>query len=326
MHPRDCGGSFTLNNPDDRIPIREMFTLGDSLLFVTDKCTYRLRVADQIDPERKNPALPHNVQQKIFDHGVQSRQLCNTLLLAKMMFRKEFLKIDVERAKQLAMDALSELVAMHDASREFRAAEEVAMEKARQSMPQERALTIPSVGNVRTHCKTFIQKADHFAGTLLNIARLFYPGERQMNWADLQELVKARYGASDTFYKVLEQAVPNLELVRNARDCLEHSNPGVTSKDFELEPDGTIAPPTIAIDFRQSKLERCSIRLFMEEIEPALLIYFEMIVVHLCSRNVQPFAGMPIVVAALSEQQQAAWRVRFAYGMYYQDGQFAPIG
>jgi hypothetical protein len=286
--------------------------------FVTDKCTYRLRVADQIDPERKNPALPHNTQQKLFDHGVQSQQLCNTLLLGRMMFRKEFLKIDVERAKQLAMDALSELVAMHDASREFRTAEEAAMEKPRQSTPQERALTIPSLGNVQTHCKTFIQRADHFAGALLRIARLFYPDERQMNWADLQELVKARYGESDTFYKILEQAVPNLQLIRDARDCLEHHNPGVTTKDFELEPDGMIAPPAIAMAFRETKLERCSIRLFMEEIEPALLTYFEMIVVHLCSRNVQPFAGMPIIVGALSQQQQAAWRVRFAWGMYYQ--------
>ena len=124
MPTRNSGGSFSLNNPDDGTPIKEMFTLGDGLLFITEKCTYRMQVADQIDPDRTNPALPHNVQ-------------------------------------------------------------------------------------------------------------------------------------------------------------ITTNSPSVS---------------------------------------------FEMIVVHLCSKHVQPFAGCPIVVAALPENYQEAWHVRFGYGKYYQDGQFAPIG
>jgi hypothetical protein len=58
MHPRDSGGAFKLNNPDDGTPIREMFELDDGLCIVTEKCTYRVRLADQIDPDRKNPSLP----------------------------------------------------------------------------------------------------------------------------------------------------------------------------------------------------------------------------------------------------------------------------
>jgi hypothetical protein len=36
------------------------------------------------------------------------------------MYRKEFLKIDIDRAMQLAFDALGELVAMHDAAQDFK--------------------------------------------------------------------------------------------------------------------------------------------------------------------------------------------------------------
>lgn len=323
---RDSAGSCSINNPDDGTPIKEMFTLGDGLLFVTEKCTYRMQVADQIDPDRKNPALPHNVQQKIFDHGTESRLLCNTLLLAKVMFRKEFLRVDVDRGMQLAFDALGELVAMHEAAQEFKTAEEAAIERSRQSPQQRQSPAIPSVGNVRTHCKTFAQKADHFAGALLNIIRLFYTDRKQMNWDDFESVVKVNYGENDNFTKVVEQTKPLLQLVRNTRDCLEHRNDGVTAKDFTLEPDGTIAPPTIAVNFRQSSHQRCAISWFIEEIEKALLISFEMIVVHLCSKHVQPFAGMPIVVERLPENYQSAWCVRFGYGMYYQDGQFAPVG
>jgi hypothetical protein len=124
MPVRDAAGQFQLNNPGDGTPIKEMFTLGDALLLITEKCTYRMQVADQIDPERTNPALPHNVTQKIFDHGAGSEVLCNTLLLAKVMFRKEMLTIDVNRATQLAFEAFGELVAMDDAMWAFKEAEQ----------------------------------------------------------------------------------------------------------------------------------------------------------------------------------------------------------
>jgi hypothetical protein len=166
IHARDAGRSFSISNPDDGTPIREMFVLGDDLLLLTDKCTYRVQVADQIDPNRTNPALPHNVQQKMFDHGTGSELLCKTLLLAKVMFRKEFLKVDVDRAMRLALDALTELVAMHAAVEDLRLAEQTAWKKARATPQQDRSLAIPSLGNAQTLCKTAIQKADHFAGAL----------------------------------------------------------------------------------------------------------------------------------------------------------------
>src|SRR5271167_3014051 len=98
VSPRDSGGAFTIDNPDDGTPIREMFALGDGLLILSEQCTYRIQMADQIDPERINPSLPHNFQQKLFDHGTKSILLCKTLLQAKTMFRKEFQTIDIEKA------------------------------------------------------------------------------------------------------------------------------------------------------------------------------------------------------------------------------------
>src|SRR5262245_58109227 len=187
MPVRDTGGQFQLNNLDDGTPIKEMFTLGSALLFITEKCTYRLQVADQIDPERTNPDLPLNVTQKIFDHGTDSEILRNTLLLGKVMFRKEMLTIDINRAIELAFEAFGELVAMDEATQTFKKAKQSAVEKAQRTPHQQRSLAFPSVGNVRTHCKTVMQKADHFQGALLKILRLFYPDRKQMNWDEARE-------------------------------------------------------------------------------------------------------------------------------------------
>jgi hypothetical protein len=327
MPSRDSGGMFALNNPDDGTPITNMVKLNEEfLLIITEKCSYRLQVADQIDPARTNPALPPNFQQKLFDHGTKSDLLCRTLLQAKVMFRKEFQSVDIDRAMQLSFDAFSNLVSMQEAAEAFTSAEEQAIEKAKALERKDRSQTIPAVGNVRGHSKTFMQKADHFARSLLAIVRLFYPEMKGKGWEDFNQLVKSRYGESDNFYKVSELTTPFLLLVRNARDGLEHNLKGVETSDFMPQPNGTIAPPSIEIDFRKSSHHRCPVSWFMEETTKALLDSFEMIVVHTCSKHIQPMLPLPMIVAALPENYQKGWHVRFAYGMYYQDGQFVPCG
>jgi hypothetical protein len=326
-HPRDYGGRFTLKNQDDGSPIREQIVFGDRLLLITEKCIYAIQMADQIDPGRTNLNLPHTSQQKLFDHGVNSELLCRSLLHAKVMFRREFQLIAIERAMQLAFDVFSELAAMDEVARTFKAAEAAAIEKAQGLRRTDGSLALPAVGNVRAHCKTFAQRADHGAGALLDIVRLFYEQKKQ-NWGEFQEFIKARHGEADNFYRVLEMAVPFLQMIRNARDRLEHRNVmGATTYDFTLHADGQVGVPSIEINFRGSVVERCSISEFMAGAIRTLLNSFEMITLHLCAKNMQPsFAGVPMTIAPLPDNHKRAWRVRVAYGCYFADGQFAPCG
>jgi hypothetical protein len=62
----------------------------------------------------------------------------------------------------------------------------------------------------------------------------------------------------------------------------------------------------------------------MEQVVLGLVDAFEMITVHACAKNIQMFAGFPMIIQLLPEQYKEAWHVRFAYGNYYQDGQFIP--
>jgi hypothetical protein len=325
-HKRDYGGSFNLDNPEDGSPIREVFPLGGRLLMITEKCTYGLQLADQIDPERKNDDLPHNVRQKILDLGVNSDILCKTLIQARVMFSKYYLPdIDIDKAMQLAFDALCELASADELAREFKEMEAKALEKAKNAAQRDAGLTIPSIGNVRTLCKTFAQKADHAATALLNIVKLFYPDCK--NWTDLRNHVAAAYGENDNFSKIVELQAPFLVLLRNSRDCLDHHNlQGVKTGDFQLMADGTLSPPTIEIDFRKTKHERCPVSWFMDESTKTLALAFEMIVVHLCSKHAKPFAGLPVTVVPLSDEYQKAWRVRFGYHARLPDGRWAPSG
>jgi hypothetical protein len=324
--PRDLGGAFQIHNPDDGTPIREMVTLGERLLMISEKCIYAIKLADQIDPGRTNAALPHNVQQKLFDYGADSELVCRSFLQAWRLFRKEFQTIDNDAALAEAFEVLGELIAMRNSADEFQAAQQSVIEEAA-SAGRDGSLAIPAVGSIRAHCKTFAQKADHCAVALLRIVRMFYPELKKGNWDEFRTVVKGRYGEDDNFSKLMDEATPFLQLVRNTRDCLDHHNiSGVVTHDFELHADGQIEVPSIEVNFRGSTVDRCAIIDFMEETIKVLLDAFEMIVVHMCAKNIQTFAGMPMTIAPLSDDYKKAWRVRFAYGARYQDGQFVPCG
>lgn len=44
------------------------------------------------------------------------------------------------------------------------------------------------------------------------------------------------------------------------------------------------------------------------------------------SKQAKPMLGMHMDVGLLPEDVQASWYVRFAFGMYDQDGRFIPCG
>jgi len=162
---------FTLKEPRRQLAIREQVVLGGRLLSITEKCTYAIQMADQIRSGPNEPRFAAQLPAKLFDYGVNSELLCRSFLHAKVMFRKEFQQIDIERAMHLSFDVLSELVAMDEAAEAFKAAEVPQSQRLRASVVPMGHSALPALGNVRAHCKTFAQKADHGAGALLEIVR-----------------------------------------------------------------------------------------------------------------------------------------------------------
>jgi hypothetical protein len=323
MPVRDAGGSFTLDNPDDGTPIKEMFSLKDRLLLVTEKCTYEVQMADQIDPKRTNPNLPHNVHRKLFDHGVNSEVLGKTLLQANNLFKDGFLKVDIRTAMSVTLDALNAFLALDKCFNEFASAENEAIAGASLVTQQGFSFALPAIGNIDQHCKTFNQKAHHFGKALLSLARLFYPSIS--NWDDLEELSNKRYGSADPFSRLIAEIKPALLLILNMRDCLEHQNQRAQARDFTLEPNGTLAPPTIEMEFRKSKLDRCSIHYLMKQYSEALPVYFQMLAVNLVAKSAQPVAGLKTFVVEMSDELQRARHTRFGYAARMPDGRVLPF-
>jgi hypothetical protein len=323
---RDNAGSFEINNPDDGTPIKQMINLGDDLLLVTDLYTYKINLADKIDPAGQNPALPPVVQQKLLNYGVNSKLVCGVLLQSKVMFRKEFQSFDVSEGLSLALECLSDLLAADEISKKFKQVENCAIESLTDLNKNDSSLTLPTGGDVRSVAKSFFQKIDHFCLNLKEIIKLIDADTKGLQWSEVAALMEKKYGQEDSISKLLRDAAPFLKLVRDTRNCLEHINSkGVNVLDFTLDINGDVAPPTISVNFRGSSLNRCSVSFLMDEVVQGVLSLYEMIIVHLCNKSIQPFCAFPVVVGPLPESLYQSWYVRFSYGLYDKDKNFSPM-
>lgn len=112
---------------------------------------------------------------------------------------------------------------MHDIRKDVRAHFDTMAEDLKNLGSGATSMTVPSMGDVRGETKAFLQKADHVAVALFNIAKLFYGDEIGPRWfASLQKLASEKYGDNDGFTKFLNAALPLLQFVRNARNAVEH--------------------------------------------------------------------------------------------------------
>ncbi len=191
-----------------------------------------------------------------------------------------------------SLEALTMLIALQGIAAEFDAAQQAAYEKAGALRRAGDAAQQPYLGDVKTRCKNFMQQAHHAAGALLEIVQLFYPEIKKAPWDTLREKVGREIGEDDQFTHFLDKAVPFFELVLHARDCLEHKNSkGAVVKDFEVQPDGQLHPPTIEINFRGSDQPLIPVSEFMTGVITSIANGFEMMLAHLCNANTRPSPG-----------------------------------
>jgi hypothetical protein len=326
---RDSGGIFDIGTPDEG-PIGSMVEIDDSLYIIKPNAIYALNTADKIDPDRTNIALPKVVTRQVFAVGSDSEIVGKILLTAVSLLDKgKFVRegVDYQRAVSISLDALTIVVTMTTMASDFEMAQDTACERASAQQRSGHAEQQPFLGDAKARCKAFMQQADHAAGALLDIVRLFYPDIKDAPWDALYEKVSQDLGDDDAFAKFLTEAIPFFKLVRNTRNCLDHRNlKGVTVKDFEVQSDGEVHPPTIEIDFRGSKHSVVAVSVFMNGVITSLANGFEMMLAHLCNANSRPLrAPMPIYIQMPAENRRRWKHVRFYYGSSF-NGEFIPVG
>jgi hypothetical protein len=314
---RDSAVTMTLGGPDDLSAIKEMVPIDGVLHFVKETSIYACKLADAIDPKRTNPHVP-NVQQKVLSLRSDSPLVGRTLLTAKVLFQDHFLpdSFDCKNGLALAFDALKDLAAMHAIAEQVRSALAASQLEDRRQM--DRSVVLPTIGDVSALCKSFIQKADHFLRALMGIVRLFYGASAAKAWFEsLAQLAAHKYGVEDQFTKFLGDALPLLQFVRSARNCVEHpkSSQRIVVSDFTLNSAMQVVPPTIEIIHTKSHQPPILIEHFMGELTEQISVMFESMIAFMCAKHAQPLGGFEIGLIELPENQRRTKYVRFSYGL-----------
>ncbi len=311
---RESGGAFKIES-DDNSPIQEFCTLNGGLAIVTKNAIHEIQLADQIDPKRENPNLPHNVQRRVLDIGSDSVLVGKTLLTANVLFKQKFLPsfVNIHKAMSLVLEILMDLVAMDTASEEFIDIEKKQIQDA-ENRSQNNSLVIPSISDVGQRAKSFIQKANHVEDAIIDMIRLFYPELAAGHFETIVNNLETKYSTDDNFVQFLKDVLPFMKMVRNIRDCLDHRNvKNAKVLNFRMNPDSTISPPTIEIKFRGTILEATPLSCFMPATTKSMLCIIEDLIAFLCSKHVQPFGNTPIQVGLTPENTRRNKFIRYSY-------------
>ena len=325
---RASGGTVHIGTQEEGA-VGTMVGINGSLFIIKERAIYAVQEADQIDPQRTNIALPKFIPRPVLPEGSDSELVGKTLLTAVCLLKKgKFLwnQFDHEKALSLSLEVLTTMIAIRTGATEFEAAQRKAYEKAVASTSGGGSAQIPTMGDVTNPCRAFMQQAYHVTGSLLAIVQLFYKDIKKAPWDTLYQRVKDSCGEDDGFTKFLDKAVPFLKGVQNIRDCLDHKNvKGVIVRDFALQPDGKIVPPTIEVDFRGTRQLPVAISPFMSDMFNSLMCVFEMMIVHLANTHYKPPSPFPIYIDMPAEDRRFWKHVRFYYGSNW-NGEFIPMG
>ena len=324
---RNSGATMML--PPDTGGIAGMGEINGSLHIFGENSIYRVQLADEIDPQRTNIAIP-NTHQKVLSYGTEFPYVRQTLMTARRLFSNNALgaAFDYKAGINTSFEALQDLAAMHDIRSALSARFDTRAEDVKNLAVQQRSMTVPSIGDVRGETKAFLQKADHVAVALFNIVKLFYSDEIGKGMFEgLHDLICKKFSEDDPFSRFLKEAVPFLKFVRNARNAVEHpdQNKSVKVTDIALLPSGELNPPTVEVIHAETPQPPVPLLAVMEHIADQLATAFEVMLAQLCNTNVQRFAGMPLGVVEYTENQQKAFKCRYGYATRMGD-QIVPFG
>jgi hypothetical protein len=304
--------------------ITEAFPVADKLYTIKENAIYAVQLADAIDPNRTNIAIP-NVQQKIASEGSQSEIVCKVLLTGRELFNKSYLTphVDCERCLFICIQVLQELLAMKELATSLRHVQEEAV-KAMGQKP-DGSLLLPAIPDLMVRAKTFIQRADHVTQNLYILCVLFFGEELKDKgklFDGLSTLLREKYGESDNFSRFGLQVAQCCKFLRNTRNCVEHADSlkYIEVKDFSLLLSSVkIMPPTIEIVHQETPEPRIPLVDFMDQVVDGVLNLTEQLIAFLCSKHVHDIPGLEVQVAEVPENQRVNKKTRFGYVVWFGD-------
>jgi hypothetical protein len=287
---RNQGGTAEIGSKEDGA-ILQMQKIGERLFVIKERSIYEFIMADDIDPDRTNIHLPNNMHKRIINQGTESEIVSRIFITAKTLFKQNLFdkKISTDQALLLSLELLQELAILQNEIQNYLQSEKKVVQEY---YSKTGSYIIPSIEHLQTTCKTIFQKAYQIEQILIDLVVIFYPNEKGLNkqshFPKLYEFIKDKYGEDDVFTQFIKSTLGLMKVLIETRNGLDHRLHTVKVENFELLPDGNLFSPSIALVYKDVKLERESLSSFLPIIEDNLISIFENLSAYLCSKKAIP--------------------------------------
>ena len=325
---RDSAISGTIGVAGDGA-IKEFLNVGHSLLMIMDEAIYKFELADRIDPERTNIAVP-NTQQKLYSVGYSSEIVGRILLTAKYLFEKGMLdgRFDKALLMSASLQFFDEIIAAAGILENLKLEHDAAIALFEKQKADKSAILIPSVADVRGKVKSFIQRTEHSMQPLLALCQIVYSLPPGKAWFDsFVSAAEAKHSLEENELKNIKAIAKFAQFLRNCRHCVEHqkANQMIVVSDFKMTSKAQIDPPMIEVIHEQTPEPEVPLLFFMHEMLNSILRVGEQLMAFLASRHVMPEWENTVCVVDFPEDQRREARVRYYFAMNM-GGTLVPIG
>lgn len=327
---RESALSMQVGAPKDGA-ISMMIDMGSALYVVKEHAIYAVQLADQVDPERTNVAVP-NTQQRILSIGAHDPEVARIFLTAYTMFKSIHLGTGFPEREAWfrAFEYLRDIAAMMEIHSALVKAIEETVAGFNEVVTKDRSITLPSLGNAEERCDAFAQKVGHAIDTLKAVALLFYPKELSKKWIDSLTLVVAqKHGEHEPLARFIKEKGGSLLFMRELRNMIEHPKVDayVKVRDFQLLPSMELAVPFVDIVRPGEAPISEPLASFMAQVIEELVSIAEVFFALLCGANAKSSSGFPLVVVELPSGRRPKWNPhqRISYGIVMNE-EVHPVG
>lgn len=302
-----------LGGPEKDDAILEMISLGDTLYLVSGRAIHKAVLADTIDPALDHPNTPH-LSQKVASSGAESPIVSWTFLQAAKLFVTPHIdEATIKPALAAVLAAMQELLAAEVIFDKLQAD----LVTAEKDMVGEHfgIMVLPSVGNVETRGKEFVQRAEHCLQAIYRLVVVFYNDDRKPGFFDgFARHVEATYSQQPDFIAFAASLTKFAKLMRALRHCIEHRKPNqkLDFLDYHFEA-GQLHRPATRVTHPDVPFSQMPLDDFMNLLIATLLDGVESLIVFIAGVHAVKIAGMDVGVGPHPQFGDPTVSVRFSY-------------
>ena len=307
---RDAAFSMTIAGGPEEGKIVGFVKIGERGLVLKENAIYEPILADQVDPDRTNPNIPHS-QQKVLSFGSTDEIVGGVLLTGEAFLDKRYHPgLDAPMAMELVWEMTGDLLAMRGQQEEI--ARKILEAESQLQSRAAPGFVLPSVDGLRPTVEAFFLRAHHMVKALMGLNRLFF-GEAIKHPDSLLEHVG---GKQIPMRDLVEDSAPLLRFVWHARNSIEHpkASERLLVADFRMTALAEVEPPMLEHIHPKAAHRSVPVATALRRIREDLTSIAESMIVALSAEHAE-FGAMPLGIMEIDEPRRRYPHLRYSYAI-----------